>query len=155
MKKKDEIRFNAWSEHLKNTKELTSYSIKRMDLLIVSISGAGIYIIFETLREFKTGNIDIDNPKLLLLSGISFLLAITLNFISQWTGYMANSFEEEYIRIELRKIEKEEDNEDCDQKRYDKKVQNFNKLTDILNALSILSMFTGLILLAIFNFKLF
>ena len=81
MKKKNQLDYNAWNEHLNNTKERTNYSIRRMDLLIISICGAGIYIIFETLREFKTGKIPIENSTLLLICGLCFLKAIIFNFI--------------------------------------------------------------------------
>ena len=154
MKKKNEIKYNAWNEHLNNTRERTNYSIRRMDLLIISISGAGIYVIFETLREFKSGKIPIDDSTLLLICGLCFLTAIISNFISQKTGYYSNDFEEKYICIELRKIQGKKI-DGCLQDEFDKKVKRFNKITNILNIVSISLMLIGLILLAIFNFSLF
>lgn len=154
VKKRDELEYNKWVDHLNNTKERTNYSIRRMDLLIISISGAGIYIIFETLREMKGYQIALENENLLLISGISFLIAIASNFISQATGYFANNYEECYILIELRKIEKK-DYDECEQKKYNEKVNFYNKATDVTNIASIILMFVGLVFLAWFNYYLF
>lgn len=154
MKKKNQLRYNAWNEHLNNTKERTNYSIRRIDLLIISISGGGIYVIFETLREFKTGNVQIENPNILLVSGLALLFAIILNLFSQYTGYYSNNYEERYINLELSKIEGNKIDE-CEQENIDKKVNFYNKLTDFFNTSSLLLMILGIILLAWFNYFLF
>jgi len=154
MKKKNELKYNAWNEHLNNTRERTNYSIRRMDLLIISICGAGIYIIFETLREFKTGKVNIDNSTLLLICGLCFLIAIISNFISQKTGFYSNNNEEKFISLELKKIQGKKI-DSCKQDEYDRNVIKFNQITNRLNILSIFLMLIGLILLAIFNFSLF
>ena len=153
MNKKKELKYNAWNKHLNNTRERTNYSIKRMDILVISICGGGIYIIFETLREFKTGGIKIEFPVLLILTGVSLLLAIMTNFISQITGYVANDTEEKFIYLELKKIDGKKIDK-CEQDAYNKKVTKFNLLTDIFNISSITLMFIGLVLLAIFNYLL-
>lgn len=152
--KSDQIKYNSWSSHLNNTRELTNYSIRRMDLLIISISGAGIYIVFQTLKEIKTANLEVCSPYLLKLSGIIFLIAISANFVSQITGYRANKNEEGYALDELSKIEGK-DIDECKQKQFDKNVNLYNKATDILNIVSTILMFAGLILLTIFNYYLF
>ncbi len=154
MKKKKELKYNAWNGYLNNTRERTNYSIRRMDLLIISICGAGIYIIFETLREFKTGNVEIEQPNILLVSGLCFLIAIISNFISQKTGFYSNDNEEKYINLELKKIVGK-DIDDCEQDKLDDSVQKYNKWTNRLNITSISLMLIGLVLLAIFNFYLF
>ncbi len=154
MKGKKELKYNKWKEYLTNTRDRTNYSTRRMDLLIISICGAGLYIIFETLREFKTGDISIDQPNLLLFSGLSFLIAIASNFISQMTGYSANNNEEKYILEELEKMEGEKI-DDCQHKNIDNKIQDLNTWTKRLNYVSISLMFLGLVLLTVFNFYLF
>ena len=154
MKKKNQLKYNAWNEHLNYTRERTNYSIRRMDLLIISICGAGIYIIFETLRQFKTGKVEIENTNLLSICGLCFLIAIISNFISQKTGFYSNNNEEKFISLELQKIQGKKIN-DCKQKEYDENVIKFNKVTNILNITSISLMLIGLVLLAIFNFSLF
>jgi len=154
MKKKRQLKYNAWNEHLNNTRERTNYSIRRMDLLIISISGAGIYIIFETLREFKTGQVNIENSTLLLICGMCFLTAIISNFISQKTGFYSNNNEEKFINLELKKIQGKKI-DIGNQEKYDENVKKFNKVTNVLNITSIFLMLIGLVLLAVFNFSLF
>jgi len=154
MKKKNQDEYNKWVSHLNNTKERTNYSIRRMDLLIISISGAGIYIIFETIREAKTGDVKLDCTNLLLISGIAFLLTILTNFASQITGYLANNNEEKYIQEELLRLEKK-DWDKKRQKKIDKRITILNLTTDILNVLSVVGMLVGLGYLAYFNFLIF
>ena len=153
MKKKNINKYNNWLGHLNNTKDRTNYSIRRMDLLVNTISGAGIYIIFETLREFKTGKIEVENSTILIWSGLILLLSIISNFISQVTGYHGNNNEEKYINEELKKIEGKKYNEEL-QKTYDCKVNAFNFWTDLLNVISIGFMLIGVVLLAVFNYLL-
>ena len=158
VKKKKEIEYNKWISHLENSKERTNYSIRRMDLLIISISGGGIYVILESLRELKTNEtlnqILVDNKTMLILSGIFFLLCITLNFVSQVTGYHANTNEECYVQQELKKIEGGNFDK-CKQTKFNNKVKYYNIATNILNNSSIFLMFLGLVFLAIFNYHLF
>jgi len=154
VKKKDQLKYNAWNEHLNYTRERTNYSIRRMDLLIISICCAGIFIIFQTLKEFKIGNVKIEDSTLLLICGLCFLVAIISNFISQKTGFYSNNNEEKFISLELSKIQGEKI-DDCKQERYDKNVEKFNTATNILNLTSISLMLIGLVLLAVFNFSLF
>jgi len=185
MNKKDQVKYNSWNEHLNNTRERANYSIRRMDLLLISICGAGIYIIFETLKEIKNKTLIVDNSQLLKYAGLIFLIAIISNFISQLTGYYANRYEEEFTNFELKRIEDRynddlrqvtDDNANRTEEEYtaielktlegghkdtarqdkvDNAVSFFNTSTNILNLISITSMFGGLIILSIFTFGLF
>ncbi|MFY0629254.1 MAG: hypothetical protein JXR05_02665 [Flavobacteriaceae bacterium] len=150
-KKKKKEDYYAWKQHLDNTKEIKIYSLKRLDLLIISISGAGIFIIFETLREFKTNNIEIESSMIIFLSGLSLMLAIISNFFSQRTGYNANRYEEKYTNIQLRKI-KGKDIDIFKEEKCNEKVKLYNKLTERLNVVSIGFMILGLILLTTFYY---
>lgn len=154
MKQKDKYEYDKWVSHLNNTKERTFYAIRRMDLLTISISGAGIYIIFEAIREAKTGDLKLENTNLLIVSGIAFLITILLNFASQTTGYFANSYEENFIEEELLRLEKKDWDKKF-QKRIDKIINRLDRATDILNVLSVLAMLIGLFFLAKFNYHLF
>ncbi|WP_422079615.1 hypothetical protein [Ulvibacterium sp.] len=151
VKKENEIKYNNWNSHLQNTRDRTNYAIRRMDLLTISISGAGIYIVFETLKFFKGEGLEVVNPSLLTLIGIAFLLAIAANFSSQITGFFANNYEERYVLLVLEELsEKEFDKDKMDD--YDSWVQIFNKATQILNVASVLCMFIGLVCLFIFYY---
>ncbi len=150
-KKKIKEEYDAWKQHLENSKEIKIYSLKRLDLLIISISGAGIYIIFETLREFKTNNIEVDSSVIIFLSGLSLMLAIISNFFSQKTGYNANRYEEKYTNIQLKKI-KGENIDACIESKCNDKVKLYNKFTERLNEISIGFMILGLTLLTVFYY---
>lgn len=154
MEEKDQYEYNKWVSHLNNTKDRTNYAIRRLDLLIISISGAGIYIVFETIRASKINKIEFDNNYLLLITGSAFLLTILINFASQITGYLANNLEEKFIQQELKRLEGKEWDEDK-KNEIDKKIKKLNKSTDVLNIASVLSMLIGLLFLVIFNFSLF
>tara|TARA_R110002124_G_scaffold106808_1_gene258944 strand:- start:5304 stop:5795 length:492 start_codon:yes stop_codon:yes gene_type:complete len=154
MDKDQEIKYNSWSSHLNNTRDRTNYATRRMDLLIISICGAGIYTIFETFKAITSEDLIIDNISSLKVSGIVFLIAITSNFLSQLTGFYANNNEEKYTLIEMCSIEGKEVDV-SKQQRYDQLSNWFTKATRILNAISMGLMFIGLFLLAYFNYSLF
>ena len=154
MEKEDEIKYNAWNDHLLNTRDRTNYAIRRMDLLIISICGAGIYIVLETLRHIATKEIFVSDTSRLKISGILFAVAITINFISQKTGYWASENEEKYTMLELKRIEGKDINE-SEQKEYDNKSRANTKATNALNWFSIVFMFLGIILLGWFSYSAF
>lgn len=154
MKKKDERIYNAWSSYLENTRDRANYAVRRMDLLVISICGAGTYIIFETFRAVISGSLISNNTIYIKMGGVFFLSAVVTNFISQLTGFYANDYEEKYIYQELTKIEGKEIDE-CYQKKVDKLSKRFTLATNILNISSITLMLVGLLLLAIFNYSLF
>ncbi|WP_292944817.1 hypothetical protein [Olleya sp. UBA1516] len=162
MKSKNQTKYDEWKEHLNSTKEKSDYSLKRMDLLVISISSGGLYVIFGTIKEFKTGKILVENSYLLSIAGILLLSSIIVNFFSQLSGYYANHYEEKYIFNELeilsneslKEINKEKIN--TSQKTNDSFVKTCNQFTDIFNFISIITMIigisflTGFFLLSIF-----
>src|SRR3569833_544395 len=80
-----------YKEHRKNSFTQWSYSIQRIDLLIVAISSGGIYIVLETLKYSLEHQLCYS--LLLKLCGVVFVGAIIANFISQITGQRANDHE--------------------------------------------------------------
>lgn len=147
---------NEWSKHLTETKENLLYSGRRMDLLIITICGAGIYIVFETLKAIKIDGLQVDLPLLniLKLSGVFLLISIISNFLSQQSSYRANKYEEEYTRLRINSLKGEK----IDLIRYEKVDQlsiNYDRVTGFLNKTSVVLMIFGLLLLARFSFRLF
>lgn len=149
MKKKDKKRL---SEKLNHRKQLTldniNYSLHRLDLLIISISGAGIYACLETAKfiveKGKTIMFEIQFPTLL------FVVAIVANLISQYTGYLSNKYDycmcEKQIncKSEIDELSKREI------KNFDSKSQIFDNITNWLNIISLALLILGLIFLMIF-----
>lgn len=90
-------------DYYKNRKQESSngidYSIERIDLLIVSISGAGIYVCLETLKYINDNNMT--PSSLVKIGGGLFLGAIILNFISQHFGRKANEHDYNWCEYNL------------------------------------------------------
>lgn len=137
------------------------YSIQRIDLLIISICGAGIYVCLETIKYIATTHNLCAETLYIKTSAGSFLGGIILNFVSQQFGYKANlqSYlmydceieidekkllpETEDLIIELEKLV------DC-RNDYDRKSEMFSNLTTLYNNISMFLMFIGLICTFIF-----
>ena len=110
---KDE-KIQSWEKHYSNAKEKEFYSIKRIDILTISISGACIYIVFEILRFLNsTDSTGILSCTILLkISAIASVFAITMNFLSQILGFQANKYEANYSREVINQIEDEVKNDE-------------------------------------------
>ena len=132
-----------YKEHRKNSFTQWAYSIQRIDLLIVSISGAGIYVSLESLK-FSLEHHTCNNI-LLKICGVIFVLALIANFISQYTGEKANYNEMKFAdeKVEEKEIEaaKFATIADCN-----------SNATGILNIASMITMFSGLVLLIVYFF---
>lgn len=137
-------------DYLKVVYDTWSYSVQQMDVLVISISGAGIYVVLETLK-FSTDHF-LETIWLLKLSGALFLIAIAVNFFSQLTSQRANVARIKAVRRELlypkpsKKIEKEIE-------ALEKETQQFSSLTGCLNKVSTYSMVLGLSCLVWFFLK--
>lgn len=129
------------------------YSIQRIDLLIVSICGGGIYVCLETVKYLAGKHYICSN--LIKLCGAAFLVGIILNFLSQHYGLKANR--EDYFMCQsildskkegLNKSEKDQLILDID--NLDKKSESYSKCTIWFNNVSMYAMFLGLVLIFIF-----
>lgn len=117
-----------------------NYSIQRMDLLIISISGAGVYVILETLKFSK--NNFLENLIILKWAGLLFIATILINFASQWTGLQANKFELYFCDgelLEAKNIKK--------QARYERLTKRYTSWTTWLNSASGIYMFVALVIM--------
>ena len=121
------------------------YSIQRIDLLIVSISGAGIYVGLETIKYLSENKLD--TSLLVKISSALFLFGIIINFLSQIFGYKAN--EQDFLMCDAKikcddnpnESEKEEIN------KLDESSEWFSRRTNFLNYISMGFMFAGLMLM--------
>lgn len=125
------------------------YSIQRVDLLIVSISGAGLYVCLETLRFFNDAF-----PELIgsvKFAGLFFVLSIVSNLLSQFTGKSANDFDYRMCKAIVSQKKDELRDDDCAKIAVlDHKAEVFTSWTNRLNLISLLSLFAGLIMTMIF-----
>jgi hypothetical protein len=120
------------------------YSVQRIDLLVVSVSGAGIYVCLETVKFLK--EYEIDTHFSIQIAGVLFLTAIITNFISQIFGRKSN--EQEYLKleIEINSKGKPKRTEKCLLDEYEKYAQKFDRYTNLFNWASIITMFLGLVM---------
>jgi hypothetical protein len=137
----------------------TTYSIQRIDLLIISVSSAGIYVSLEIMKY-------ITESKLLTLiqikdfnfgfkiTGALFLLSIIINFISQWSAYRANFYSLDSTKKKIEAKEYKVDNNEKT-KELDALANTYNRTTAWTNQLSTILMIIGLALLMVFTWNLF
>ena len=139
-------------KHQDNTLANKSYAIQRFDLLIISISGAGLYLIFELFKfiHMNKSGLTIQNSMWLKIAGIAFTLSIIVNFFSQWSGLKANSFEERWVNRQIT-IQTGGEVDEKEIKKMDKNSQRFTTITNVFNNVSTLLMIAGLVILASFN----
>lgn len=138
--------------HLADAKSREVYSIQRIDLLIISVSGAGVYLVFETLKFLYTQQLAVDRL-LLMAGGVAFVLAIMFNFASQWNGYFTNKYEACWAMFEHKRLNDEPmtADEDKEQARYNRLAVVHSKWVRGLNITSTALMVAGVVLLALFN----
>ncbi len=124
------------------------YSIQRIDLLIISICGAGIYLCLETMKFSFENNLPITNT--LKGAAIIFLFSIVVNFMSQFLGYKAN--EKDYLKFET-EIEAGDnisEHQISEIINYDESAECYSNFTIWFNYLSVVLMFAGLILTIVY-----
>lgn len=136
---KDEIK--AYSERKNLSYSNMFYSVQRIDLLVIAISGGGIYVCFETLKYLS------ENHRCVSLwlkwSLFILLFSIILNFLSQMFGKKSN--EHDYLMC----LEAENQNR-AEHDTHDRKSESYSKAVDFSNIASVITMFVGLSLLAIY-----
>jgi hypothetical protein len=118
------------------------YSNQRLDLLIVSISGAGIYVCLETIKYLSDKFQDIN--LLISISGGLFLFGIITNFISQIANYQSNY--DGYLMCDY-KLDNDENKSDFNEdkiKHHKSKSEKYSKRTGIFNYISAGFMLFGL-----------
>lgn len=138
------------------------YSIQRIDLLVISICGAGIYVCLETVKYLASNSVLLLPTNLIKVSAGCFLLGIISNFVSQHYGYRANfesylMYDCEVETDDINSLENIDDNHrerlsklNCESEDFEKKSEKFSNLTTNLNYLSTGFMFIGLILTFLF-----
>ena len=96
---KMEFKVQRWYDNKNRALSNKWYAIGRMDILVISICGGGIYVLFELIKYYKTTQtVDLSGLK---IAGILFLIAVAINFISQFLGYYSNSNEALYSNLKF------------------------------------------------------
>jgi hypothetical protein len=139
-----------FEERKKLSNQYWHYSIQRIDLLVISISGAGIYVILESFKFFYDKKICCCDYIFLKISGFLFIASIIVNLLSQLTGKKANEYDVKWCDANMNKTENPDNNSIFEIASLDAKAHLNSKWTDYLNKLSIISMSIGLLTLVYF-----
>lgn len=132
-KRKDEA-FKGWT-----------YAIERIDVLIISISGGGVYICLDAMKHLS----EMSFLYLIKSSGALFAFAIVLNVISQWTGKKSNLDCYKSLKERL-KPEDSINKQMVDESRNSANL--YDDFTEYLNIGSIIAMLVSLICLVVYFF---
>lgn len=127
------------------------YSHQRMDLLIITISGAGLYAISEVCKYLLEQKIPVTN--FLKIAAALFVLSIIMNFLSQF--FSAKTHHKDYCSTILQLEETRTPEQDAELVRYSDESQEHNKTTHKLNVASMWLMFSGLLALTLTLFAIF
>jgi hypothetical protein len=148
-----------YADHLRKAKE---YSVQRIDLLIISISGAGVYTCTEILKYIDGSKLLSSYEKIIgnpfEIAGTLFILTIVLNFISQWSAYKGSNLALEATKKDIyyRKEETEEEEENIKIiAKLEKIGKRLNEITKIMNNASVILLITSLVILLCSFFHLF
>jgi hypothetical protein len=136
----DELYIQWMEDHHKESKQRENYSNARLDLLTISISGAGLYIALETLKflfEEKSGM-----PSWpVKVAGVLFTCAIAVNFWSQHTGRRTNIAAAQWALYEA--LKEKNGHEYPEQDPFEKDRECFGRMTKWLNVAATLLMLGG------------
>jgi hypothetical protein len=151
---KKEFWKDYWKIRMERSLTHKWYAIGRMDLLVISISAGGIYVVLKLIEYAidpnKTG-LDV-SLKGLKIVGAVFLVSIVSNFISQIFGYNANRQDSIRSKQEMYKVN---DLDEFDQGKLSESecwIKVYDKGVSISNFISVGLMIIGLLWLAIIMF---
>lgn len=143
MDKKDKKHLVELKAYLTSALARAKYSIERFDILIITLSSGGIALSMNFFENYESVD------KTMVYNGcVCFSVALIINLVSQVTGYNANKFDIKYVREEIRELEKKVYVEDYD--KYDSYKKVFNFMTNLFNAISLISFIIGMIYIILF-----
>lgn len=161
MDEPDKSYLDKLKTHKENAFKIVNYSMQRIDLLLISISGAGIYVCGEIFKFMVSDKVCICHIYTfpIKISGLLFVIAIVINFLGQWASYKANMYDIFLTDTKIYEKENEEKLNDVEKtenfnskKIYYSKKASYDKLTNLSNNISIFSMVIGMLILLIIIF---
>lgn len=137
-------------EDLKDYREVNrknlSYSVQRLDILVVSLSTTSIVLIVSYLKWLIDSPIDKTLPGILgVVSIIFFAISLLLNFASQFTSYKTHKIELEITKSKLYHMSYFGDYADSEYLELEKKSDFQDKLTQIFSMISRTGLFAGVL----------
>lgn len=114
------------------------YGMQRIDLLTISISGAGVFVVMNTLKFLVENKLPVTD--VLKWAGAVFIVSILFNFVSQFFGYLSNK--NDYLMYDCEINDNMENHS-----TYDKRAETQGNWTERFTWSSIVVMFIGLSML--------
>lgn len=148
--KKKGLKLQMWITHQERALSNKWYAIARIDLLIVSISAGGIYIVFEALKFLSESKSCVPTWPL-KVAGLLFTISIILNFISQFYGAWANGNEAILAKNEIER-HSDEPVDDVEIGRIEERIDFQNLMVKRLDWCGVLAMLLGIAFLTVFVF---
>lgn len=146
-KDKHERYLDKLEKHISLAKESSKYSSDRFDILLISLSTSALILSIGFVDKVIP-NLHYISTSYLKTSWLLFVVALISNLTSQVTGYYSNIFDirvtRNLIREERGKLLK------GNQEKLEAFCKNLNRLTLILNGVSLLSLVSGIIILVVF-----
>lgn len=134
-------------KHVEFARDASKYSSDRFDILIISLSTSALILSIGFVKNVITNLNDVDTL-LLKASWLFFVIALVSNLISQVTGYYANKID---IKVTKNLIREERGKSmKGNQVAYERNCKILNIITLLLNALSLLLLITGIVILVKF-----
>lgn len=126
------------------------YSVQRMDILTITVCGAGIYTCFELLKfiqvadqwKFPFAKYSCEEIK---CAGVFFLFGIILNFVGQVLSYHANYTALNHTLCEIEVVR----NTIAKNPHSTRWSKLYDKFSRIVTKMSLAAMFIGLIILVL------
>lgn len=144
-----DLLYMQWMDDFhKESKQRENYSSARMDLLTVSICGAGLYVCLETLKFLLSAPALTMPSWPIKVAGVLFTAAIAINFWSQHTGRRCNRAAAQWARYES--LAENSGNPKAERERFSKDMDHFGLLTRQLNRVSTAIMIIGVVALVAF-----
>lgn len=141
-KHEPDLLYMQWMEDFhKESKQRENYSNARLDLLTISICGAGLYVCLETLKFLLSAPALTMPSWPIKVAGVLFTAAIAINFWSQHTGKRCNVAAAQWARYEA--LHEKNDKDYPEQERFDRDREVFSRMTRWLNAVATLLMVAG------------
>jgi hypothetical protein len=133
-------------EEVRERREFTHrgmvYSAQRLDILIVSICGAGIYIYFELLKYLLKE--ELCGHWVVSAFGIFFTFGLCFNFLAQWLAARTHYYDYLYCQQRIECKDKPNKEEQDNINISDNKSNKYDKLRHYTDGISMGLMFLGL-----------
>ena len=150
MTPEEEKQVERLEKHSENTSQNIKYAVDRFDILVISLSSAGIALSTNFAKDILEVYpcIDIFHLK---ISTALFGITIILNLFSQITSYYACKNEIQAVKNLIR--DKKGKPRKGNQGAFENNKKIFNKSTLILNAICLTSLIIAMILISVFMFN--